>query len=115
MAFHQAPLHLALLISPLYLLLQFLLAKKSFDRRSVLELSAKLGPRKPPLLLKVEDFLLTALFQLSKGRIMPYVILKGLAEAIPWSEATRKWFSLHERACCYLIVGASTYSALKDH
>lgn len=96
----RSALQLALLLSPIYLLLAFQIVKKSFHRRMVLEYAVKLGPHKPELLVKVEDLILDALFTLSRGKVTAHHVLQTLVENIPWAElettsanGQRGWFA----------------------
>lgn len=97
----RTPLQLALMISPLYLLMTFRLSTKSFNRRTVIDLAAKLGPHKPPLVLAVEKLIWDALFKLAEAPPTAYGVLHELANSLPWSEIndvlngdTERWFSL---------------------
>lgn len=97
----RTPLQLALMISPLYLLVTFRLSTKSFNRRTVIDLAAKLGPHKPPLVLAVEKLIWDALFKLADAPPTAYGVLRDLANSLPWSEINdvlngdaEQWFSL---------------------
>lgn len=97
----RTPLQLALMISPLYLLMTFRLSTKSFNRKTVIDLAAKLGPHKPPLVLAVEKLIWDALFKLADAPPGAYVVLRDLANTLPWSQIndvlngdTERWFSL---------------------
>lgn len=98
----RSPLQLALMISPLYLFVTIRLSMKSYHRRTLIDFAAKLGPRKPPLILKVENLIWDALFKLAEGRINVYDVLLGLSNSLPWDEieselnlVTQTWFHLH--------------------
>ena len=99
----RSPLQLALMISPLYLLVTFRLSTKSFNRRTVIDLAAKLGPHKPPLVRDVEKLIWDALFKLADGPPSAYGVLRELVNSLPWSEINdvlngngdaEQWFSL---------------------
>jgi hypothetical protein len=98
---NRSPLQLALMISPLYLLLTARLSLKSYHRRTLIDSAAKLGPQKPPLILTVENLIWDALFKLAEGRSLVHDVLLDLANSLPWSEingelnpATEAWFNL---------------------
>ena len=98
---YRSPLQLALLISPLFLLLTTRLFLKSYHRRTLIDVAAKLGPRKPPLILKVENLIWDAVFKLSEGHHEAHTVLLELAESLPWTEingslnpGTEGWFNL---------------------
>lgn len=81
----RSPLQLSLMISPLYLLVTMRLSSKSFNRRSVIDLAAKLGSHKPPLILAVENLIWDAIFYLAEGQVSVYDVLHDLANSLPWS------------------------------
>ncbi|KAF8809712.1 hypothetical protein BYT27DRAFT_7222307 [Phlegmacium glaucopus] len=93
-------LQLALMISPLYLLVTLQLSEKSFHRRTLIDLAARLGPHKPPRILVVENIIWDAIFCLAEGRVSVYVVLRDLANSLPWSDidialncdADKQWF-----------------------
>ena len=98
---NRSLLQLALMISPLYLLVTTRLSMKSYHRRTLIDFAAKLGPRKPPLILKVENLIWEALFKLAEGRFNVYDVLFGLSNSLPWDEiegelnlVTETWFHL---------------------
>ncbi|KIJ90289.1 hypothetical protein K443DRAFT_15357 [Laccaria amethystina LaAM-08-1] len=82
----RSPFQLACLISPLYLLATIRLSTKSFHRRTVIDLAAKLGPHKSPRVLAVESLIWDALFRLAEGHTSAYVVLRDLAQSLPWSD-----------------------------
>ena len=96
----RSPFQLAVMISPLYLLVTRRLSTKSFHRRTVIDLAARLGPNKPPRILAVESSIWDAIFRLAEGRISVYTALRGLADSLPWfdidmasnCEADQQWF-----------------------
>ena len=97
----RSPLQLALMISPLYLFVTSRLSTKSYNRRTLIDLAAKLGPRKPPLISKVENLIWDSLFKLAEGRLNVYDVLLGLSNSLPWDEidgdlnrVTKTWFHL---------------------
>src|SRR6266511_103125 len=67
----HAPLHLALLISPIYLLLPVQLFKKSYNRHMMLSISQSLGNKKPKIILDVEMAIWRTLFSLASGLLDP--------------------------------------------
>ncbi|KAJ3500229.1 hypothetical protein NLJ89_g9887 [Agrocybe chaxingu] len=84
----RSPLHLALLISPLYLLLSVQLIKNNFSREAVIEESQyfrALGNRRPPLLLAVEDRTLLTVCNIAAGA-NPIKALKELFKSLPMEE-----------------------------
>lgn len=95
----RGPFHLAVLLSPIFLLVAFQIIKKSFNRRMVLEYAAKLGPHKPPIVLEVEGLIWDGVISLSHGKIGPRQVLQNLVQDIPWSKLQmalnfyRDWFS----------------------
>ena len=98
---NRSPLQLALMISPLYLLMTARLSMKSYHRRTLIDFAAKLGPQKPPLILTIENLIWDALFKLAEGCFSVYDVLFGLANSLPWTEingaldpGTEKWFDL---------------------
>jgi hypothetical protein len=98
---NRSPLQLALMISPLYLFMTIRLSMKSYHRRTLIDFAAKLGPRKPPLILKVEKLIWEAIFKLAEGRFDVYDLLLGLSNSLPWDEingdlnlVTETWFQL---------------------
>ncbi|KIJ91392.1 hypothetical protein K443DRAFT_126253 [Laccaria amethystina LaAM-08-1] len=84
----RSPFQLASLISPLYLLVTLRLSSKSFHHRSIIDLAARLGLHKSPLVTAVESMIWGALFCLSEGRTSAYVVLRDLANSMPWSDIT---------------------------
>ena len=82
----RSPFQLACLISPLYLLSTIRLSTKSFHRRTVIDLAAKLGPHKSPRILAVENQIWDALFRLAEGHTSAYVVLRDLEQSMPWSD-----------------------------
>jgi hypothetical protein len=96
----RSPLQLALMISPLYLLVTFRMSVKSFNRGTVIDLAARLGPSKPPLVLAVEKLIWDAIFKLANGPFTPYDVLHDLSNSLPWSDINdalncnaEHWFS----------------------
>jgi hypothetical protein len=112
------PLHLALAISPLFLLLPQSLSKKHVNRRTLIQvcvnnttfqmrftsfwldqISIALGNGKPQLLLDMEKRVWHLLFQMVEGRDLDG-LLQELVECIPWNElrgapeGDRQWFAL---------------------
>ncbi len=97
----RTPFQLAVMISPLYLLVTMRLSTKSFHRRTVIDLAARLGPHKPPRLLAVESVIWDAIFRLAEGRVSVYTVLLDLSKSLPWSDldiasncdADKQWFA----------------------
>ena len=85
-SFMRAPLHLALLISPIYLLLPVQLFKKSYNRQTMLQISQSLGNNKPKILLDVEKAIWRTLFALALGTLDPLNLLQRLSDQLPWND-----------------------------
>ena len=107
---NRSPLQLALMISPLYLLMTARLSMKSYNRRTLIDLAAKLGPQKLPLILKVENLIWDALFKLAEGRSLVHDILLELANSLPWMEingalnpGTEAWFDLSSSMLSFFL------------
>ena len=83
---YRSPLQLALMISPLYLLVTLRLSTKSFHRRAVIDFAARLGPHKPPPVLAVENLIWDAIFRLAEGQVSVHEVLCDLADSFPWSD-----------------------------
>jgi hypothetical protein len=95
----RAPLQLALLISPIYLLLPIQHFKRSYSRNTMLSLSTSLGNDKPRLVLDVERQIWMALFSLASGTVDPFDVLHQLSEKLPWDRiqacsTDSSWFDL---------------------
>lgn len=95
----RTPLQLALMISPLYLFMTLKLSVKSFHRGLLIDIAARLGPRKDPLLLSVENLIWDAVFRLADSAPSVYDVLNDLANSLPWSHiseelnsGTEQWF-----------------------
>ena len=82
----RSPLQLALMISPLYLLVTLRLSIKSFHRRTLIDVAARLGPHKPPYILAIENLVWDAIFRLAEGRDSVYVVLYDLANSLSSSD-----------------------------
>ncbi|KAJ3517708.1 hypothetical protein NLJ89_g345 [Agrocybe chaxingu] len=80
----RLPLHLALLISPLYLLVPVQLLKNPFGREAVMQLSVCLGNMKGPLLRLVEDEIMVTEARLAELDVDPLEELRSLFSRIPW-------------------------------
>ena len=104
----RSPFQLAVMISPLYLLVTRRLSTKSFHRRTVIDLAARLGPHKPPRVLAVESAIWDAIFRLAEGRVSVHTVLRDLAKSLPWSDidmasncdSDLQWFS--PKTCMFL-------------
>ncbi|KDR65032.1 hypothetical protein GALMADRAFT_149050 [Galerina marginata CBS 339.88] len=83
---HQlgTPLLLALLLSPFYLLFQFCITKRSFNRRLILEAFAGLSPYKTPLVVEIERSIWRSLISLADATITPHEALSQLLSDLPW-------------------------------
>jgi hypothetical protein len=96
----RAPLHLALLISPIYLLLPMTLFKKSYNRHIMLSISTCLGNSKPQVLVDVEIAIWKSLLSLASGMNEPFDVLRQLSDDLPWdnihglSSMDSGWFDL---------------------
>ena len=108
-----SPLQLALMISPLYLLMTSRLYLRSYHRRTLIDFAAKLGPQKPPLILAVENLIWDALFKLAEGRFLVHTVLLELANSLLWTEingelnpSTEAWFNLES---CMLSIFVLIY------
>ncbi|PPQ82942.1 hypothetical protein CVT26_005172 [Gymnopilus dilepis] len=84
LASFRAPLQLALAITPLYLLSDTVLCKKSWNRRAILKLAFGLGNDKPVALIQAEKVLWDVLFLLANGALQPADVLKKLKSDLPW-------------------------------
>ena len=99
------------MLSPLYLLMTLRLSTKSFHRRTVIDLAARLGPHKPPRVLAVESVIWDAVFRLAEGRLLVYAVLSDLAKSLPWSDidiasncnADKRFFVPGLRTCLSLL------------
>jgi hypothetical protein len=69
------PFQLSVTISPLYLLVTCRLSTKSFHRRTIIDIAARLNPHKPPRLLAVEICIWDAVFRLAEGGMSVYTML----------------------------------------
>jgi hypothetical protein len=96
----RAPLHLALLISPIYLLLPAQHFKKSYNWSTMLAISSCLGNSKPRLIFDVEIVIWKVLCSLVTGMGDPFDILHQLSDNLPWdhiqaaSSTDSEWFNL---------------------
>jgi hypothetical protein len=99
-SYMRAPLHLALLISPIYLLLPLQHVKKSYNRHTMLSISTCLGNSKPQLLIDVEKAIWRTIFALASGVDDPIDLLHKLSADLPWdsihasSPSESTWFNL---------------------
>jgi hypothetical protein len=97
----RAPLHLALLISPIYLLLPVQLVKKAYNRHTMLSIGQSLGNHKPKILLDVEMAIWRTLFALASGSLNLLELLQQLSDQLPWDrihnasskDSECSWFS----------------------
>ncbi|KAJ3502883.1 hypothetical protein NLJ89_g8689 [Agrocybe chaxingu] len=93
----RLPLHLALLISPIYLLVFAQLHKKDWDRWKLVLSSLLLGNQKPRLLTSSELALWRAILAVAHGKNTILALLDEL-DALPWErlasvpEEHRLWF-----------------------
>jgi len=104
-SYMRAPLHLALLISPIYLLLPVQHINKSYNRNTMISLSSCLGNCKPQVVFDVEMEIWRSLFSLASGKVDPFDVLHQLSEDLPWdriqaaSSTDSKWFNLGKFFC----------------
>jgi hypothetical protein len=109
----RSPFQLGVMISPLYLLVTHQLSTKSFHRRTVIDIAARLGPHKPPRLLAVENCIWDAIFHLAEDGMSVYTVLQDLANSLPWSDinialncdSDKQWFA--PRPCMFLAKSSS--------
>ena len=107
----RAPLHLALFISPIYLLIPISLLKKSYNRQTMISISRALGNRKPEIILQVEKLIWETVFALATGSQEPLHLLQQLSNNLPWEEIQqaqalldiRTWFKLGKSWLCFAI------------
>lgn len=96
----RAPLHLALLISPIYLLLPIQHVKKSYNRHTMLSISTCLGNLKPQIVIDVEQAIWRTVFTLASGANDPFDLFQKLSADLPWnrirtaSPVDSSWFDL---------------------
>ena len=101
----RAPLQLALLISPIYLLLPIQLYKRSFSRQTMLHISESLGNRKPRILEDVEIAIWKTLISIATDRMDPIHYLQQLSDSLPWEDLKNSlcsepaWFSTGRLHC----------------
>lgn len=81
----RTPLLLALLLTPFYLLFQFRITNRSFNRRLVLESFAHSCSYKTPLVLEIERSIWRSLITLADAAVTPYEALDQLVSNLPWS------------------------------
>jgi hypothetical protein len=99
-SYMRAPLHLALLISPIYLLLPIQHFKKSYNRHTMLSISTCLGNSKPQVIIDIEMAIWRTIFSLASGMDDPFDLLHQLSAALPWdsihaaSSMDSQWFNL---------------------
>ena len=102
----RAPLHLALLISSIYLLLLVQLFKKSYNCHTMLNISTCLGNSRPQVLADIKAAIWKTLFSLASGRIDPFDLLHQLSDALPWghihaaSSEVSQWLNLGMFCLC---------------
>lgn len=96
----HTPLHLALLILPIYLLLLMQHFKKSYNRHTMLSISTCLGNSKPQVIIDIEMAIWRTIFSLASGMDDPFDLLHQLSDALPWdsihaaSSTDSQWFNL---------------------
>ena len=110
-----APLHLALFISPIYLLFPFRIVKQSFHRWSIIEVSHKLGPHKPPVLVKLENLIWDAIFAIAERPLHIKDIIIELASHICGKEEEYASCSPMERSWFTLSNGKLFLAVLTQH
>lgn len=94
----RAPLHLSLMISPLFLLIPSNLTKRSFNRKSLLTISKLLGNNKPDSIIAVEKVLWTFLFRLAEENVDSAVLLHDLCDTLDWNQIESAARSAHDRS-----------------
>ena len=100
LSFLRAPLQLALLISPIYLLNPGQLMKRTYNRNTMLSIYRLLGNKKPESIVEVEKAIWKVVFELSEGHLDPAQLLLNLYDNLPWekmaslSEDDLRWFDL---------------------
>ncbi|KAF9527083.1 hypothetical protein CPB83DRAFT_895515 [Crepidotus variabilis] len=96
----RQPLHLALSISPLYLLIPNQIMSKQIGRENIISTSMALGNQRPSALLAAEKTLWQVLFCLAEGKLNPGHALQTIYDGIDWtalkncSSGDRLWFKL---------------------
>lgn len=101
----RSPFQLAVMISPLYLLVTIRLSTKSFHRRNVIDMAARLGAHKTPRILAVENLIWDGIFRLAEGHTSVHTVLRDLSDSLPWPDidiasncdADKQWFALGPR------------------
>jgi hypothetical protein len=99
-SYMRAPLHLTLLISPVYLLLPIQHFKKSYNQHMMLCISTSLGNSKPQVLVDVETAIWKTVFALTMGTNDPFDLLHQLLADLPWNSIhgasfkDSEWFNL---------------------
>jgi len=94
----RIPLQLAMLVSPVYLLMNTQLHKTDIDKHMLLCLAKAYGNRKPPLLLQVEKIIFSCLLKLARGEFTVVQALHFIVKDVPWDDITsasendRAWF-----------------------
>lgn len=98
----RALLHLALLVSPIYLLLPSQHCKRSYNRDTMLRISTCLGNSKPRVVFDVEMAIWKTLFSLASGGRGPFDLLQKLSAELPWDRIqaappeVSHWFNLRK-------------------
>lgn len=96
----RAPLHLALFISPIYLLIPNQLVARPYNRNTMLCISSCLGNSKPPIIFDVEMAIWKTLFSIATENTDPIIALNKLSTDLPWerinevSSEDSQWFDL---------------------
>lgn len=111
--------HLSVIISPLYLLAPSHLFKKSFNRRTIIDFAARLGPHKPPTIEAIEKLIWDSLFKLSNGNVEVGDVLRELAASISpldldkgrYSE-DETWFRVLPRTYFYSLIYSTWFTTL---
>ncbi|KAF9029859.1 hypothetical protein BJ165DRAFT_1535851 [Panaeolus papilionaceus] len=82
-------LHLAVLISPVFLLSLFRIFKYTWERDSLLEYSLRLGNSKLEILLRIEKIIWKAFFSAFKHETTLQDAMHHLVKEIPWDDLAR--------------------------
>ncbi|KAF9040950.1 hypothetical protein BJ165DRAFT_1550248 [Panaeolus papilionaceus] len=82
----RLPLHIAVLVSPVFLLSGFRIYKYPWERDSLLEYSFRLGNMKPEILLRVERLIWAEFFSVCNNTKTLHDATTTLVKHIPWDE-----------------------------
>ncbi|PPQ73447.1 hypothetical protein CVT24_008149 [Panaeolus cyanescens] len=79
----RSPLHVCILLTPVFMLLQSYVVGKNYNRYILYMLSQALGNEKPVLLKLVEHALWTVIDEVARGILPPYQALDSLMRRLP--------------------------------